>query len=69
MSDQTPHFLIAVVGQATLVKRSQGKYELLDCGSEADRKEILQWAAIHLEGAHVAIAPHHAPTRRDPRST
>lgn len=57
MSDQPPNFqeTIAVVGQATLIKRPDGKYELLDCGSEVDRDEILDWAVVHLKGAEVVI--------------
>ena len=32
-----------------------GRYELLDCGTEADRDEILAWVAFHLKGVQVVI--------------
>jgi len=57
MSDQPPRLpeTVALVGQATLIKWPDGKYELLDRGSAADRKEILAWVAVYIEGAQVVI--------------
>jgi len=54
MSEQPDEFkeIVAMVGQATLFKRSDGKYELTG-GSEADRGEIKDWMAMHLKDAQL----------------
>jgi hypothetical protein len=44
--------LIALVGQARLLKRPDGKYELSG-GREDDRTEIIAWMAAHLQAAEL----------------
>lgn len=53
--------LIAGFGDARLVKKLSGKFELLG-GSDADRTAAKEWCSLFLHEAVVACSP--APLRR-----